>query len=39
MERNYSEDLGIGGYIILEWILGNRVGGCRFDKCASGWPF
>jgi hypothetical protein len=32
--KNYSEDLGVDGRIILDWILENRVVSCRLD--ASG---
>jgi len=32
--RDHSEDLGVDGRIILEWIFENRVGGCGLD--ASG---
>jgi hypothetical protein len=27
IEKDLSEDLGIGRSIILKWILGNRAGG------------
>jgi hypothetical protein len=30
------EDLGVDGRIILECILGNRVGKCRLDASLSG---
>jgi hypothetical protein len=30
------EDLDIDGKIILEWILGKRVGRCRLDASGSG---
>jgi hypothetical protein len=26
--RACSEDLGVDGWIVLEWIYGNRVGRC-----------
>jgi len=29
--RYYLEDLGIDGRIILEWILGNKVGMCGLN--------
>jgi len=29
--RDHSEDLGVGGRVILDWILGYRV-----DACGSG---
>jgi len=34
--RDHSEDLGVDGKIILEWIWGNKVGGCGLDECGSG---
>jgi hypothetical protein len=33
--KDQFEDLGLGGRIILEWIL--RVGGCGLDTSGSGW--
>jgi hypothetical protein len=30
--RDHSENLSIGGKIILEWILGSKVGRCRLDS-------
>jgi hypothetical protein len=36
LERVYSEDHGINGRIILEWILRNRVRGCGLDASGSG---
>jgi hypothetical protein len=33
--KNHSEDLGVDGKIILEWILGNWVGRCRLDSSGS----
>jgi hypothetical protein len=35
-ERDYLEDLGIGGMIILKWILQNRMGGHGLDLFGSG---
>jgi len=35
--RDHSEDLFVSGKIILEWILGNRVGSCELDASGSGW--
>jgi hypothetical protein len=35
-ERDYLEDLGIEGMIILKWILQNRMGGRRLDLFGSG---
>ena len=35
-ERDYLEDLGIGGMIILKWILQNRMGGRGLDLFGSG---
>jgi hypothetical protein len=29
--RDHSEDLGVDGKIILEWILGTWVGRCGLD--------
>jgi len=34
--RDYSEDLSVDGCIILEWILGNRLGRCGLDASGSG---
>jgi hypothetical protein len=34
-EREYSEDLGVDGKIILKWILGNRMGGRGMSPCSS----
>jgi hypothetical protein len=34
--RNDLKDLGIGGKIILEWIL-NSLGGCGLNSSGSGW--
>jgi hypothetical protein len=36
MGRNHTEDLGEDGEIILEIILGNRVGRCGVDVSGSG---
>jgi hypothetical protein len=33
---DHSADLGGVGKIILEWILGKNVGGCRLDARNSG---
>jgi hypothetical protein len=36
--RHHSEDLGVDGRIILEWILGkNRLGRCDLDASGSGY--
>jgi hypothetical protein len=35
--KNHSEDLGVNGKIILEWILGKSGGRiCRVDASGSG---
>jgi hypothetical protein len=34
--RDHLEDVGVDGKVILEWILGNRVEGCRLDLARSG---
>jgi hypothetical protein len=34
--REHSEDIGIDGRIVLEWILGKRVGKCGLDASGSG---
>jgi hypothetical protein len=34
--KDHSEDIGIDGRIILEWILGNRVGKFELDSSGSG---
>jgi hypothetical protein len=34
--RDHLEDLGVDGKIILECILGNRVGRCGLDSSGSG---
>jgi hypothetical protein len=34
--RDYTEDLGVDGRMILEWILRNRVGWCGLDALGSG---
>jgi hypothetical protein len=34
--REHSEDLGQYEKLILEWILGKRVGGCGQDISGSG---
>jgi hypothetical protein len=33
--KNHSEDLGIDGRLILQWILGSKVGGCGLDSSRS----
>jgi hypothetical protein len=35
--RDYSENLGVDRRIILEWILGNRVGSCGLDIWVRIW--
>jgi hypothetical protein len=35
--RDHSEDLGIDGKIILEWILGKHGGKCGMDASGSGY--
>jgi hypothetical protein len=35
-KRNHSEDLGIDGKIILEWLSLDRVGRCGLDACGLG---
>jgi len=35
-ERDHTEDLGVDGKIILEWILGNRVGMCGLGSSGLG---
>jgi hypothetical protein len=32
-----SEHLGVGGRIILNWVLGNCVWTCRLDSSDAGW--
>jgi hypothetical protein len=32
----YSEDVGMNWRIILEWVLGNRLGRCELDLSGSG---
>jgi hypothetical protein len=34
--REQVEDLGVDGRVILNWIIGNRVGGCGLDSCGLG---
>jgi hypothetical protein len=34
--RHYSEDIGIDRMIVLEWMLGNRVGSFGLDASGSG---
>jgi hypothetical protein len=34
--RDHSEDLGVDGRIVLEWILGNRMGSCGLDESSLG---
>jgi len=34
--RDYMDDLGIDGRIILEWILGKWEGSCELDTSGSG---
>jgi hypothetical protein len=34
--RDHLEDIGVGGKIILEYILGNGVGRCGLDSSGSG---
>jgi hypothetical protein len=34
--RVHSEELGVNGKIILEWILGSRTGRCGLDAAGSG---
>jgi len=34
--RQHSEDLGVDGKIILEWILGNNVGMYGLDASGPG---
>jgi hypothetical protein len=35
-KKDDSEDLGVDGRTILNWILGNRVGGCGLDSSGTG---
>jgi hypothetical protein len=35
--RAHIKDKGIDERIILEWILGNRVGSCAMDSSGSGY--
>jgi hypothetical protein len=35
--RDHSKDPGIDRRIILEWILGNRVGRCGLEASGSGY--
>jgi hypothetical protein len=35
--RDHKDNLAVDGRIILEWILGNRVGRCEMDSFGSGW--
>jgi hypothetical protein len=35
-ERDHSEDQGVGGRIILKWILRKYGFGCGFDLFGSG---
>jgi hypothetical protein len=35
-ERDHSEDLGVDGKLILEWILGKRCGRCGLHVSGSG---
>jgi hypothetical protein len=34
--RDHTEDPDVDGRIILEWILGNRMGRCELDASGSG---
>jgi hypothetical protein len=34
--RDQSQDLGVNGNILLDWILEKRVGGCGLDASGSG---
>jgi hypothetical protein len=34
--RDHSKDLDVNGRIMLEWILGNRVGRRRLNASGSG---
>jgi hypothetical protein len=34
--RNHEEDLGVDGIMILEWILGNRLGKCGVNAYGLG---
>jgi len=36
MGRDHSEDIDVDGKVILEFILGNTVGGCGLDASGSG---
>jgi hypothetical protein len=33
--RDHSEDVGVGGRIILKWILGKYGLGCGLGSCGS----
>jgi hypothetical protein len=35
--KDHSEDLGVDGRIILDWMLGKQGGTCEIDASVLGW--